>query len=218
MNREVMAVSHPMFARVYHRRSRSLEGLGCAEHRNDLLAGLSGIVLEIGAGNGLNFRHYPDSVSAVVAVEPEPFLLDRAREASRPVHPTVTLIRATAERLPLNNQLFDAVVCSLLLCSVTSVSAALAEVRRVLRPDGELRFYEHVAAESREHRLLQRWSNPVWRRVAGGCSLLCDAEAEISKAGLQVVRCKRFDFRPSATGVLTSPHILGSARLGQSDK
>ena len=207
-----MTVSHPIFARVYHRRSQFLEGQGVAEHRNNLLAGLSGRVLEIGAGNGLNFRHYPDSVSEVVAVEPEPFLLDRAREVSLLEDMAVTLLRATAERLPFQNQSFDAVVCSLLLCSVTSIATALAEVRRVLRPDGELRFYEHVAAESRQHRLLQRWSNPVWRRVAGGCSLICDAEHEIGSAGFQVIRCNRFDFRPSRTGVLTSPHVLGVAR------
>jgi ubiquinone/menaquinone biosynthesis C-methylase UbiE len=190
-----------------------MEDRGRAEHRKDLLAGLSGRVLEVGAGNGLNFRHYPDAVSEVVAVEPESYLLDRAREATCLGHTAITLVRATAERLPFQDQLFDSVVFSLLLCSVTSVADSLAEMRRVLRPDGQLRFYEHVAAGSAGHRSLQRWSNPVWKRVAGGCSLMCDTENEIRSAGLQLVRCVRFDFRPSRIGVLTSPHITGTARL-----
>ena len=206
-----MTASHPIFARAYHRRSQFLEHHGAAQRRRELLAGLSGRVVEIGAGNGLNFRHYPDAVSEVVAVEPEQFLLDRARDALRFAHPRVTLLRATAERLPLHNELFDAVVCSLLLCSVTSVAESLAEMRRVLRPDGQIRFYEHVAAESPRHARVQRWSNPLWKRVAGGCNLVCDTEREFKRAGWQVDRCIRFDFRPSRIGVLTSPHIIGNA-------
>lgn len=208
-----MTASHPRFARAYHRRSQFLEDRGRAEHRQELLAGLSGRVLEIGAGNGLNFRHYPDAVSEVVAVEPEPFLLDRARDASRLGPTRVTLLRGSAERLPLHDEMFDAVVCSLVLCSVTSVADSLAEMRRVLRPDGQLRFYEHVAAERPGHRWLQRWSNPVWTRVAGGCNLVCDTEEEFKTAGLQLCRCIRFEFRPSRIGMLTSPHIIGTARM-----
>jgi ubiquinone/menaquinone biosynthesis C-methylase UbiE len=208
-----MTASHPHFARAYHRRSHFLEERGVAEHRRELLAGLYGRVVEIGAGNGLNFRHYPDAVSEIVAVEPEPFLLDRARDALHVGHARVTLLRATAERLPLHDGSFDAVVCSLVLCSVTSTADSLAEMRRVLRREGQVRFYEHVAAESPGHLRLQRWSNPVWKRIAGGCNLVCDTEVEFKTAGLQVDRCIRFDFRPSRIGVLTSPHIIGTARM-----
>lgn len=207
-----MTASHPIFARAYHHRSQLLEDHGAAEHRRELLAGLSGRVVDIGAGNGLNFRHYPDAVSDVIAVEPEPFLLERAREAARLGPARVTLLRATAERLPLHDQSFDAVVCSLLLCSVTSVAAALAEMCRVLRGDGQIRFYEHVAAQSPGHRRVQCWLNPAWKRIAGGCNLACDTEDAFKTAGLHVDRCTRFDFRPSIVGVLTSPHIIGIAR------
>lgn len=203
--------SHPLFARVYDRRSRALEDKGVREHREALLSGLSGRVLEIGAGNGLNLPHYPPGVR-VVAVEPDPYLLARA---SRLVHrcvATVTLVEGDACCLPLGDESVDAVVCSLVLCSVPSVPAALCELRRVLRHGGVVRFYEHVVAASPRRRCAQRWLNPVWRRLVGGCNLTRDTAHAISAAGFEMRRCTTFQFQPTLSSVLTSTHIAGCAR------
>jgi ubiquinone/menaquinone biosynthesis C-methylase UbiE len=204
--------SHPLFARVCARRSLALESKGVAEHRGQLLAGLTGRVLEVGAGNGLNFARYPASVTEVVAVEPEPYLLTLAAERASQSRFHASVVRATAENLPIGDGLFDAAVYSLTLCSVASPALALREVRRVLRPGGELRFYEHVAAPGTALHHLQRWMDPAWRRLVGGCRLTCDTESEISRQGFDIQRCEHFDFRPAPISLLNSPHILGAAR------
>ena len=108
-------------------------------------AGLTGRVVEVGAGNGLNFGHYPATVTEVVAVEPEPYLRERAEEAARAAPVDVTVVVGLADALPAEDGAFDAAVASLVLCSVPDQAGALAELRRVVRPDGELRFYEHVS-------------------------------------------------------------------------
>lgn len=207
-----MTRSHPVFAPIYARRSLALEGKGAADHRKLLLSGLSGRIIEIGAGNGLNFSHYPTAVSEVVAVEPEPYLLERASaQASRSrVH--AAAVCATAEDLPLSDGLFDAAVCSLVLCSVELPSLALTEIHRVVRRGGELRFYEHVAAADGLLRIAQRLMAPAWRQFAGGCRLMLDTEDELSRGGFDIERCERLSFRPTRTSLLTSPHILGIAR------
>ena len=127
-------VRHPIFARLYARVSPGVERKGAAEHRDELLAGVAGRVIEIGAGNGLNFAHYPASVTEVVAVEPEPYLRGRAQEAAESAPVPVTIVDGVADDLPADDGAFDAAVASLVLCSVPDQATALAEVRRVLRP------------------------------------------------------------------------------------
>jgi hypothetical protein len=100
----------------------------------------------------------------------------------------------------------------LVLCSVEDQAAALAELRRVIRPDGELRFFEHVVAEDPTWRRRQRWAEPIWRRVGGGCHLTRDTEAAISAAGFEIEHGDHFLFQPSALMRLAAPHILGVAR------
>jgi len=139
-------VSHPLFARCYGWLSQKAEAAGMADIRRELLAGLSGRVVEVGSGNGMNFRHYPVSVEAVTAVEPEPYLRARAEHASTEAAVPVQVVPGGAERLPFPDGTFDAGVASLMLCSVRDQNTALAELRRVVRPGGELRFYEHVRA------------------------------------------------------------------------
>jgi ubiquinone/menaquinone biosynthesis C-methylase UbiE len=159
-------VEHRVCARLYVRQSEQAERLGLADRRAQLLVGLFDRVLEIGAGNGLNFAHYPSAVTEVIAVEPEPHLRRHAERAARKAPVPVTVVKAVAEELPFAAAEFDAAVASLMLCSVADVPASLAEVHRVLRPDGELRFFEHVASPRRTLRALQRAADAtVWPAV-----------------------------------------------------
>lgn len=160
------SVQHPIFARVYAQFARTLEAKGAAEHRREALEGR---VVEVGAGNGLNFKHYPSTVVEVVAVEPESFLRARAKEAGAKAALPVRVVDGTAENLPLEDGSVDAGVISLVMCPVSDPAGALAELRRVIRPGGELRSYEHVLASSpRWARRQQRWAN-AWARFGGGC-------------------------------------------------
>jgi ubiquinone/menaquinone biosynthesis C-methylase UbiE len=208
------SVHHPLFARVYDWTSAKAEEAGQAEHRRELLAGLHGRVLELGAGNGLNFEHYPTTVSEVVAVEPEPYLRDRAVETAREAPVQVHVTEGLAGQLAFEDSSFDAAVVSLVLCTVPDVDAALAEMRRVIRQGGELRFYEHVL--SREPRLarLQRAVTRigVWPLVAGGCHADRDTPSAIERAGFEVQRCRRFRFCPSLVVAPASTRVLGAAR------
>jgi ubiquinone/menaquinone biosynthesis C-methylase UbiE len=197
---------HPLFARVYERFSVREEGRGQAENRDRVLAGLEGRVVEVGAGNGLNFAHYPVGVTEVVAVEPEPFLRERAAERAATAPVPVRVVHGTAEALPLADGSVDAVVVSLVLCSVADQGVALAEARRVLRPGGELRFYEHVISHRPAKAAFQRvFTVTVWKRIAAGCHMDRDTGAAIEAAGFVVESSERVPYQGLA-------HRLGIAR------
>src|SRR4051794_37889514 len=202
--------NHPLFARAYAGASGRAERAGQAALRTELLAGGRGRALELGAGNGLNFSHYPAALEAVVAVEPEPFLRRRALEAAATAPVPVEVVDGVADAVPAPDGAFDVAVTSLVLCSVPDQAAALAELRRVLRAGGELRFYEHVVSNSPSRRRLQRVMDAtIWPRMVGGCHLTRDTRGEIEKAGFIVQRSRRFAFPPGRVGL---PHVLGSAR------
>ncbi|HEY6397724.1 MAG TPA: class I SAM-dependent methyltransferase [Solirubrobacteraceae bacterium] len=182
------------------------------EYRQRLLAGLRGRVIEVGAGSGLNFRFYPATVERVLAVEPEPLLQAAAISSASEAPVPVTVVGGVAGRLPAQDESFDAAVASLVLCSVPDQQRALAELRRVIGPGGELRFYEHVSARRRLPALLQRLADATfWPRLAGGCHLSRDTGPAISAAGFSVESCERFLFTPGAP-IPPIPHILGVAR------
>jgi SAM-dependent methyltransferase len=203
-------VRHPIFARLYALTSPGAERRGAAEHRAEMLAGIAGRVLELGAGNGLNFAHYPAAVTQVVAVEPEPYLRERATSEAADAPVPVSVVAGVADALPAQDGAFDAAVASLVLCTVPDQAAALAELRRVLRPGGALHFYEHVAGTGRVG-AAQRWldRSGIWPRVAGGCHSARDTAAAIAANGFAIERCRRFDF---PIGPIPVPHVIGVAR------
>jgi ubiquinone/menaquinone biosynthesis C-methylase UbiE len=204
-------VHHPLFARMYARLADQFEEKGAAELRDEALAGLAGRVVEVGAGTGINFGHYPETVAEVVAVEPEPYLRELASRAAGVAPVPVTVVDGVADRLPLDDASCDAGVASLVLCSVPDQAAALGELRRVIRPGGELRFFEHVLAETSGLARVQRAADAVWPRVSGGCHAGRDTLAAIRDAGFLVDKVRGFRFRPSLLTTLTSPHIVGIA-------
>lgn len=206
-------VHHPIFARMYERISDAQEVKGAAAHRDEMLAGLAGRVIEVGAGNGLNFGHYPDTVTEVVAVEPEAHLRKLAEAAAVEATVPITVVDGTADSLPVDDASCAAAVCSLVLCSVADQDTALAEVRRVLRPGGELRFYEHVLDDNPRFARFQRVVDVVHPHIAGGCHVTRDTEAAIGRAGFEITSIRRFRFAPELLAKQAAPKILGSARL-----
>ncbi len=203
-------IRHPLFARFFDRLSGPLEKeLGAK--RDELLTGLSGRVVEIGAGNGMNFRHYPASVEEVVALEPEPYLRAKAQQAAAHAPVPVTVRAGVADELTLPDGSVDAAVACLVLCTVPDQSTALAELRRVLKPGGELRFLEHVRSKSPGKTRAQTTLDSVglWPRMAGGCHCSRDTVSAIRAAGFRVGPVRSIDIGPS--WMITNPHVLGSA-------
>ncbi|GAA2805508.1 class I SAM-dependent methyltransferase [Kribbella solani] len=205
-------MKRPIFARMYARVRPTLDQHGAAEHRRRLLAGAVGEVIEVGAGDGGNFAHYPAEVSQVLAVEPEPFLRAHAEQAAAKAPARVKVVEGTADQLPAPDASVDVVVVSLVLCSVPDQRIALAEARRVLRPGGELRFYEHVAAEpGRRLATVQRALDAtIWPFFVGGCHTHRDTATAISSAGFTIEELDAFEFPPDQKSP-ASPHILGRA-------
>lgn len=209
------AVHHPLFARCYARMSVVAdERGGVAAHRAQLVAGLSGRVIEVGAGNGRNFAHYPGSVTEVYAVEPERGLRQLAAEAALRAEVPVDVVPGTAEQLPAGRDTCDAAVLSLVLCSLPDVAGALAELRRVLRPGAELRFFEHGLAHGhpRTARVQRALDRTVWPKLFGGCHVARDPLAAIEQAGFTGLELRRLRVPESGPPLPHSFHVLGSAR------
>ena len=210
-----MDLPHPRFARLYPRAAARADARGAAQHRAQLLAELQGSVVEIGAGHGANFPHYPTTVTHVTAIEPEPTLRALAEQAAHDAPVPITVQPGQAEQLPCADGVLDAAVTSLVLCSVPDQQAALAEVRRVLKPGGELRFYEHVVPDRGLKRVVLTLADRsgVWPALAGGCHPARDTRAAIERAGFTVEACRRIEF--SAGAVEPSiPYLVGRARSG----
>jgi SAM-dependent methyltransferase len=205
------SVHHPIFARLFAWGASNAPPAQ-TEHRRRLLEGLSGRVIEVGAGNGLNFPHYPSAVTEVVAVEPEPYLRVKAQEAGAQAPVPVRVADGVADALPAADGEFDAGVASLVLCSVPDQATALAELRRAIKPGGELRFYEHVLSHDTRAARAQHRTDRVWPRFSGGCHPNRDTPGAIEAAGFEIERCERFTFRPFFLLKAIEPHVIGSAR------
>lgn len=201
---DLRSCQHPWFARLYVRLSQAAERGGADAHRDRLLAGLHGRVLEIGAGNGLNFKHYPDTVTEVLAVEPDDLLRAHAETAAEEADIPIRVIPGQVDALPAEaDGSYDAVVASLVLCSVPDPASALAALQCALRPGGELRFYEHVRSGRPWIGRAEDVFDPLWSRVAGGCHPNRDTLGAIRAAGFRVTDLEHVKFGLQ--------HVLGRA-------
>ena len=179
-----------------------------AARKRALFGALRGTVVEIGAGPGANLEHFDRGVR-YVAVEPNPFSHDYLRERIHALAIDAELHVGAAERLPLADESANAVVCSLVLCTVNDVAATLAEVKRVLMPGGLFAFIEHVAApDGSGTRALQRAFRAPWKLIGDGCRLDRDTGGAISSAGFSSVEIARWD---APLPAILRPHISGLA-------
>jgi ubiquinone/menaquinone biosynthesis C-methylase UbiE len=192
-------------ATIYDGMMRGSEEACLGAWRKDLLGELSGAVLEIGAGTGATLGLYPKAVTRLVMSEPDPHMRKKLEAKTG-----VEVAAFSVEDLPFQSE-FDAVVCSLVLCSVRDQKAALARIRKVLKPGGRLVFLEHVAADGKPNRLKwQRRIEPVWKHLMGNCHLTRHTEAEIQAAGFRIERIQRESMRKALP--VCRPSIRGIAR------
>ena len=186
------------------------ERAGMARRREDLLAHAEGRVLELGAGTGLNLPHYPDGLAELTLTEPaEPMIAKLERRARRSAN-DCRVVAAGAEELPFEENSFDTVVSTLVLCTVDDPRAVIAEIDRVLRPGGELLFLEHVRSDSNR---LARWQDRLhrpWHAFAAGChanratvDLLRDSPLKV-----EAVNHDRWSWMPA----LVHPLAIGRAQ------
>ena len=202
-------VDNPLFARLWMTISghepESLRRLRVAN-----LAGLTGRVLEVGAGTGTNFAHYPAGVTEVIAIEPERRLAEVARAAAA-VAPVPVIVSTAAIEEFSTDQSFDAVVCSLVLCSVDDPDSVVRELYSMLKPGGELRYLEHVAGVGLRGTLQKAADATVWPRLLGNCHTHRNTEASIAAAGFSVDGSRREQTLPGWLPIPVSEFAIGCA-------
>jgi SAM-dependent methyltransferase len=181
-----------------------------AEHKRRLLGGLTGEVLEIGPGGGFNLAYYRPDVR-LTGIELNPYMHRYLKQRAERLGREVTLRVGSAESLEVEDSTFDAVVSTLVLCSVADPARALSEVLRVLKPGGRFVFVEHVAAPPASHtRRVQRWIRPLWRVLGDGCHPDRETWVTIERAAFEKVEIRHFRVPFPVIG----PHIAGVATRG----
>jgi ubiquinone/menaquinone biosynthesis C-methylase UbiE len=211
MTEDLARFQNPRQSRLFMRIAAAADRKGGAEHRRRLVAGLSGTVVEVGAGHGPNFALYPPNVAEVIAVEPDETMRAAAAPAAEAAPVPIRLVPGHADALPLPDASADAVVFSLVLCLVPDQSRTFAEAVRVLRPGGLVRFYEHVRSAGRGRALFQDTATPVWQKAFGGCHLNRDTVTAARAAGLTIDDVDDFRFGPVPG--LRVRHVLVQATL-----
>lgn len=205
-------IAHPWFAAVYDRLNTSMERGFMRDVRQELVGGARGRLLEIGCGTGASFPYY-GSNRDLVATEPDPHMLERARRRATELGLAIQIEQAAAEELPFDDRSFDTVICTLVLCTVRDPARALAEVKRVLRPGGELRFCEHVRLRNRIGALVQDAISPLWQLIAAGCHPNRDTGRTIREAGFEITQLDWVEAAPVPVfvkGIARTSAIVGS--------
>jgi len=202
---------HRWFAAVYDRMMAPAERGFMKEVRKEIAGGASGQVLEIGAGTGANFAYYEEGLE-IVATEPDPYMMRKAEARAAESKARIELKQAPAAKLPFEDASFDTVVGTLVMCSVDDQAGALAEVRRVLKPTGEYRFFEHIRYENPIGALSQTLIAPLWGWCGAGCHPDRKTVDSSRDAGFEVTRVEVMKPTPPIPPMIfTRPHALGSA-------
>jgi ubiquinone/menaquinone biosynthesis C-methylase UbiE len=201
-----------MFSAFYDRAFAATEEAGLRQMRGDLLRQARGKVLELGSGTGLNLELYPhEGLDSLVLTEPDPHMFKQLQARAKEKCPGADLLEAGAENLPFDDDSFDTVVVTLVLCTVPNQPAALGEISRLLAPEGQLLFLEHVRSD---HPDLARWQDRLekpWRFLGDGCHCNRDTVAGIRAAGFEISELERAELpkappivRPLVQGVASS--------------
>jgi ubiquinone/menaquinone biosynthesis C-methylase UbiE len=201
------------FARYLERREQRSPDPLAREIRGRVLEGLTGDVIEVGAGDGRSFEHYPPQVRRLLAVEPDPTARASAAQRAQAATFPIEIVEGDAGALPAGDASFDAAVVMGLLCSVPDPAAALRELLRVLKPGGEFRFWEHVRSGNVAFRGVQRAVDRIfWTRALGGCETTRDTVAEIRASGFELDRLAHGFHSPSFVTITSAPYVTGAAR------
>jgi ubiquinone/menaquinone biosynthesis C-methylase UbiE len=204
-----MSVWGRVFAGIYDKLMSSSEEAGLADRRHNLLEQARGRVLEIGAGTGLNLPHYPANVDEIVFTEPEEPMAKRLERKLAAAGRSGQVTRAPAETLPFEDDSFDTVVCTLVLCTVEDPERSLSEIARVLRPGGQLLFLEHIRADDPK---LARWQDRltgIWRKIGHGCNPNRATPALIERSPLKLEEIEHGEFPKSPP--IVRPLVSGRA-------
>jgi len=186
-----------LFGAVYDRFMYSIENVHLSSRRARLLSGLSGKVLEVGVGTGTNFEHYSEDIE-LIGIEPSPYMIPRAnRKKEVLLLPNkITLLNIGCgypemEKL-IEPDSLDAVVCTLVLCTIPDPPRALKNFMKWLKPGGKLVILEHIRSHNSSKGKLQDILNPIWKKVADGCHLNRTTDMLLARSGFQLVREERF--------------------------
>jgi ubiquinone/menaquinone biosynthesis C-methylase UbiE len=198
------------FARYLERREQRRPDLIAQEIRGRVLAGLGGDVIEVGSGDGRSFEHYPPEVRRLLAIEPDPTARASAAPRAEAAPFPIEIVDGDAAALPAGDASFDAAVVMGLLCSAPDPAAALGELRRVLKPGGELRFWEHVRSGNAAFRGVQRAVDRLfWTRALGGCETTRDTLGVIGAAGFETEWVEHGFHSSSFVTITSAPYVIG---------
>ena len=206
---------HRWFAAFYERLCNIEEKSPAVQKiRREIVGGAKGRVLEIGAGTGASFPYYGDEVTEVAAVEPDPFMLPRARARAEEIDKPIEVHQAPAEELPFEDDSFDTAISTLVLCTASHPEKALAEIKRTLKPGGQLRVYEHVRYINRFGAFGQDLIKPVWKWFGAGCNPNLDTAQYILDAGFKFESLRRTAGTPPVPPMaFIRPRIIGVATI-----
>ena len=203
---------HKWFAAIYDRMLASEEKKFLGAIRAEMLKDVTGNVLEIGAGTGVNFQYYQPGAH-VTATEPDPYMLERAKKRASAARASIELRQVAAEELPFPDASFDFVIDTLVLCSVSDPRKVLSELKRVLKPGGELRLYEHVRYKNPIGAISQDLISPAWQWFGAGCHPNRNTERYLREAGFELSNVRmRKELPPIPPMIFTRPHLQAVAR------